>query len=119
MLRHQNYVPSSGGFDGPHPLVDIELSRGENFGICCAIAPFVVHESIRAKMNQHSEFQILPLDLLRGRLDLNGILRLSHWCEKTSEERHRDSQSAGIVHRALGESKFQVKLLVSSAARVF
>ena len=65
MFCDHDDVLGAGGFDGAHPLFGIELSWVENAGIGGAVAPFAIHESVGAKVDDHAEFEILPGDLLR------------------------------------------------------
>ena len=75
MLGDEHQIIRACGFRCAHPLLGIELRGIENFRIGGAVAPFAIHESVRAEVNEDSDFQILPGDLLRPGLHVGEILR--------------------------------------------
>jgi hypothetical protein len=74
MFRYKNNVANSGSFQGLHPLIGIELRRVEHLWISRAVAPLLIEKSVRPEMNDRSHLEILPLDLLRARLQIHRIL---------------------------------------------
>ena len=76
VLCHQNDVLGSGGLNGPHPLLGIELRGIEYLWAGCAVAPFAIHKRIRAKVNDYAKLEVLPCHLLRRGFNVGKILRL-------------------------------------------
>src|SRR5208337_1076814 len=72
MFRDEDDVSCTGGFDCRHPLLGIKFTGIKNPRIRRAISPFAVLKRVGSKMNDHTEFQILPFHLLRRRFDGGG-----------------------------------------------
>src|SRR5262252_5151295 len=73
MLGNHYDVFRAGGLNRAHPLLRIELGGVENFRVSGAVAPLEVLKSVRTKMDDGPDFEILPFDLLRGRLCIDEI----------------------------------------------
>ncbi len=74
MLGNQYYVSGACRFNGPHPLLGVELRGIEHVGVCRPVTPFAVQECVRSKVNNDAEFQVLPLHLLRGWFQIDEVL---------------------------------------------
>src|SRR3954471_16655155 len=74
MLRDEYHVLHARSGKSAHPLLRIELRGIEDFRIGGAVSPLLIEERIRAKVDDGAHLQILPLDLLRGRLKVNSML---------------------------------------------
>ena len=73
VLGYEHDVSCARIFRGSYPLVRIGVGRVENFGIGSSIAPFAIEESVGAEMDDDAKFEILPGDLLRRGLDIDGV----------------------------------------------
>jgi hypothetical protein len=102
MLCDENYIFHSGRLQSLHPLFRIEFCWIKDFCIGGAIAPFAIEESVWAEVDDRAHLEVLPLDLLRGRLEVDGILgeernaENGNYWEKMaqgSSERHGEKRS--------------------------
>ena len=75
MLGHHHNIFRTRGLDGAHPLIGIELRGIKDLRAGGAIAPLAILKRVGAKMNNCSDLEILPLNLLRGRLNVHEVLR--------------------------------------------
>src|SRR5579864_3514326 len=74
MFGHKDYVSDLGGTQRLHPLVWIELCGMKHLRIGGAVSPFTIHKSVRAKMDNRPNLQVLPLQLLWSWLQINRVL---------------------------------------------
>ena len=74
MLGDKHNIPRAGAANGLHPLVGIKLRWVEDGGVGCSVAPFAIEKCVGGEVDDDAEFEILPVDLLRRRLDLREVL---------------------------------------------
>src|SRR6185295_19287868 len=75
MLGHHHNIFRTRCLDGAHPLFRIKLRGIEDLRIGSAITPLVILKRVGAKMNNCPDFEILPLNLWRGRFNVHEVLR--------------------------------------------
>ena len=76
VLGNENHVLGPSSLDSAHPLLGIKVGGSKYFRIGRTVSPFSVEKRVRSKMNDDSELQVLPFDLLRGGLYVGEILRV-------------------------------------------
>jgi len=74
MFGHKHNISCAGVPNSLHPLIGIEFRRIEHGGVGSPVAPFAIQKGIGGKMEDNSELKVLPLDLLRRRLDVREAL---------------------------------------------
>ena len=74
VLGHQHDVASRPqSCAALHPLVGIAFSGVKDVGIGGAVAPLAIEKSVGAEMDDDAKFEILPGNLLRRGLDIDGV----------------------------------------------
>jgi len=64
VLGHENHILCASRFDRAHPLFRIKLRGGKNVRAGCAVTPLAIQKGVRAEVDDDSEFEILPRNLL-------------------------------------------------------
>ena len=64
MFRGEDDAFHAGCFQGPHPLLAVEVGWVEGFGWRVAITPFQVVEGVQPKVDEGVGLHLLPFQLL-------------------------------------------------------
>ena len=93
VLGHKHDISCSSRFDRAHPLVWIELGGTEDLRVGGAVTPLAIQKGIGAKVNDHSELEILPFNLLRRWFDICEILRARAKSKDGNQKRDLEGES--------------------------
>jgi tetratricopeptide (TPR) repeat protein len=74
MFCNKNYVFGPCSLGSTHPLFGVQLCGIEHLWVSRAISPLSVQKRVGRVVDEDTELKVLPLDLLRGRLDLGEVL---------------------------------------------
>ena len=66
MFGGEDYHLKAGIFQSTYPLSGIQFGRIEKGGVFLAISPFIAGESVDTEVQESSQFQSLPIQLLRS-----------------------------------------------------